>query len=199
MEYYKNLKIPAFLFFEVADTQDLKKLVIKGKPTKNQLKKAWEKIYDAYFERLQDRKMQQALETRKSIGLLKMKIDIVENVLFGMSLSGATKEMLLEIIVSLKKIGIYLDDTKPMLEAILNALQIDLVNLKTELDVEIEKYRNMASGEKGNYVDDVVSIENVLERTIPEEISLDKYISLKKSASKKVSVLKAQQQKTKKR
>lgn len=199
MTHYSNLKIPAYLFFEIAESNDLKSLVIKGKPTKNQLAKAWEKIYDAYYKRLDDRQMERAMDSKKRIGLLKMKIDIVENVLYVLSLINAPKELLVTVIQSLKKIGIHLDETKAVPLAVLNTLQVDLVNLRTELDVEVEKYAKMTSGEGLNFTDDVVGIENVLERSIPEDISLDKYISLKKSAKDKIARLKANQAKNKKK
>lgn len=199
MTYYNDLSIPAYLFFEIAETNDLQKLVIKYKHSDKTLQNAWDKIYDAYYERIEDKQMERALESKKLISLLKMKIDLLENVLYMLSIMQAPKELIKPVIDSLKKVGIHIDQEKPTPVSVLKALQIDMVNLRTELDVETANYTKLTSGKSSTFTDEIVGVENVLERTIAEDVSLGKYISLKKSAKDKITRLKASKSKTKRR
>ena len=197
MTYYNDLKIPAFLFFEIAESEDLSKLVISGNVDQELLEKAWEAIYDLYYARTDDTRMRNTMEAKKSIALLKMKIDIVYNSLHVLSLVDLTDAHVDLIITKLKSIGINLDKSDNLSSSILQTLQIDLVNLKAQLASDLDKYNAISKEVGSTFTDDLVSLENVLERTISEDVSLAKYISLKKSAKDRVKRLKDQQNKKK--
>lgn len=195
MNYYYDLKIPARLFFEIADSGNLELLVIKYKHKKEVLKKAWSKIYDLYFEKRDDKRMSMVLDYKKRIVLLKYKIDIINNCLKALVIVELPKEQLTAICEALKKLKIHIDPSKKITQEVLNALELDVNNLNIELDALLLKVKNMTSDIKSDFESDLVSIENTLERSISEDISLAKFIALERSASARSKSLKAMQNK----
>lgn len=195
VEYYEDLQIPARLFFEVIETSDLNLLVIKFKHKEEKLKEAWEKIYDLYYEKRNDSKMSHVLEVQKKMRLTQYKIDIIKDALRVLITLNLPKETAQTICEALMKLGVKIDNSKPINEEVLNKLQIDVNNLRIQLESQAEHLKTLTSGVKSSYEDACVSIENTLERTISEDVSLSKFISLENSAKERSKIIQSKRNK----
>lgn len=199
MKFYSNLAIPARTFFEIIESGDLSHLIISGKPSSKHLSNAWTKIYDLYYEKRQDSKMSMIFEHQKKMKLIEFKINVATNCMKALVIVDFPKEQLKEVCNALKKLNISIDPDKRITEEVLNKLQIDINNMKIQYDDQQAKIKNLSKGVKSDFEDICVNIENCLERSISENISMAKFISLEKSAIKKNNYQKAQAAKRKRK
>lgn len=139
--------------------------------------------------------MAHVLEVQKKMRLTQFKIDIIKDSLRVLITLNLPKETTQTICKSLRKLGIKIDPNKPMNEEVLNKLQIDVNNLKIQLETEAEQLKTLTSGVKSSYEDACVSIENTLERTISEDVSLAKFISLENSAKERSKIIQSKRNK----
>lgn len=201
--YWSDTKLPAHLFFEILESENLKLLSIKGKPSKSDLSKAWSNIFDEFYSLKNDTQLKQILRRKKSIIELNANIKISENALKVITIfkdvlvDDRLKNDLESLYNSLKQIGIHLDITKPINTEVLSVLQISVATYKTKLKIEQDELKSLTSGAKSSFEDSCVGIENVLDRTINEKVSLRKYVSLEKSAKEKNKRLMSQNRKSK--
>ena len=189
-KYYKDLKVPAYLFFDILETGKLKLLTIKGQPKEGKLKKAFSKIFDKYYEARNDGTLRLILKTKKSIIRLYRKIGIIEAVVLSLVQFSFPEDKVKELIANLRKGGINIDESLDLDKELLRVLKNDLAGLKTHLALEEHNLKELSKGEKSNFEDSIVALEGVFNFAIDEKISLAKYLSYQKSATKKVKASK---------
>ena len=185
-KYYKDLKIPAYLFFDILESNELKLLIIKGEPKEGKLEKAFTKIFDLYYEARNDGKLKLILKTKKNIIKLYRKIGIIEAVVLSLVQFSFPKENIKELIAGLRKGGININEDLDLDKELLRVLKNDLAGLKTHLALEESNLKDLSKGEKSSFEDSIVALENVFNFAIDENVSLAKYLSYQKSATKKV-------------
>ena len=185
-KYYKDLKVPASVFFEILDTNVLSLLVIKGSPTVNQLEKAFSKIFDKYFEKKNDTSLKLILKTRKNIIRLYRKIAIIESVVLSLVKFKFPEEHVEKLIAGLRKGGINIDETIDLDKELLRVLQIDLEAERTMLLLEENNLKELTKGKKSSFEDGIVSIEGVLGYSLKEDITLAKYLAYEASVKNKI-------------
>ena len=190
-KYWYNTKIPAYLFFEILESEKLKKLTIEGKPSKGDLRKAWSKIFDEFFTIKNDAQLKQILRRKNNIIRLNAEIKSAENalrvitMLQGVLVDSRLKESLKSLYESLKLLNIHLDIEKPINTEVLNALQISIAGLKTKLSIEEDELGDITKGAKSSFEDSCVAFETALGVTTNEIMSLRKYLSYEKSFKEK--------------
>ncbi len=185
-KYYKDLKVPAYLFFDILETGKLKLLTIKGQPKEGKLKKAFTKIFDLYYEAKNDGKLKLILKTKKNIIKLYRKIGIIEAVVLSLVQFSFPKDSIKELIEGLRKGGINIDESLDLDKELLRVLQNDLAGLKTHLALEEHNLKELSKGEKSSFEESLVALENVHNRPMDENMSLAMYLARLKSANKKV-------------
>lgn len=185
-KYYKDLKVPARLFFEILETSNLKLLIIKGNPKDGKLDKAFSKIFDLYFSERNDGKLKLILKTKKTIIKLYRKIGIIEAVVLSLVQFSFPKDKVKELIAGLRKGGININESLDLDKELLRVLKNDLAGFKTHLQLEEHNLKELSKGEKSSFEDSVVALEGVFNFAIDEKVSLAKYLSYQRSANKKV-------------
>ena len=185
-KYYKDLKVPAYLFFDILESNDLRLLIIKGEPKEGKLKKAFSRIFDLYYEVKNDGKLRLILKTKKNIIKLYRKIGIIEAVVLSLVQFSFPEDKVKELIAGLRKGGININEDLDLDKELLRVLKNDLAGFKTHLALEEDNLKNLSKGEKSSFEDSLVALESVFTFAIDEKISLAKYLSYQKSATKKV-------------
>lgn len=188
-ECWNSLKVPAVLFFEVIETNNIELLTIKGKPTIKQLIDSWEQIYDLYFQKKNDTKLKLILKTRAEIHEAEFRIKTIKNVVNVFRTLPLTKDQQQRLINKLNEINVYIDSNKGLLNELHRLATVFIPQLETRLEIDRMNLDELTKGKKTDFNDACVSIENILERTIEENVSLAKYLSLEKAADKKVKKL----------
>lgn len=189
-KYYKDLKVPAKIFFEILESSDLRLLILKGEPTANKLEKAFSDIFDKYFEAKNDGTLRLILKTKKTIIRLYRKIGIIEAVVLSLVQFSFPKDKVKELIANLKKGGINIDESLDLDKELLRVLQTDLAGFKTHLALEENNLKELSKGEKSSFESSIVSMEGVFGYSIDENVSLAKYLAYNKSAIRKASASK---------
>ncbi len=190
VKYYKDLKIPAYLFFDILETSDLRLLIIKGEPKAGKLDKAFSKIFDLYYEVKNDGKLKLILKTKKNIIKLYRKIGIIEAVVLSLVQFSFPKDKVKELITNLRKGGININENLDLDKELLRVLKNDLGGLRTHLALEEHNLKELSKGEKSSFEDSIVALEGVFNFAIDEKVSLAKYLSYQRSATKKVKASK---------
>lgn len=188
--YYQNANIPATLFYEILDSGELSLLVLKGKPTKNQLEKAFTNIFDEFFELKNDSKMRLVLKTKKEVIRLYRKIAIVEAIILSLVKFSFPDEQVKLLVEQLNKAGISVNGENDLDEELLKALQTSLAGYKNILALEEHNLKELTKGVKGTFEDSLVSLEGVIGYAIDETVTLRKYLAYEKRATKKVKAVK---------
>ena len=185
-KYYRDLKVPAYLFFDVLETNDLRLLVIKGNPKQNKLEKAFSNIFDLYYEAKNDGTLRLILKTKKSIIRLYRKIGIIEAVVLSLVQFSFPEDKVKELITNLRKGGININEDLDLDKELLRVLQNDLAGFKTHLALEEHNLVELCKGEKASFEESLAALEDVHNRPMDEKMSLAMFLARQKSASKKV-------------
>lgn len=192
MPKYNSIStIPAKVFFYILETKDYQ--LLKPKPKEKGLQEVFIAIYDDFFLKSDNFEAKEYLKVNKEIAFLEHKIGYLKQALHFYHYNKTTKEMRLSFIEALKEgYDIEIDIDKPFSEEVLRVLTIevgiiqnDLTSAKITYDGMIKKSKQKAF----DYEEQIVNLENVIKRSIADEIMLDKYIAYEKSAQKIVSQL----------
>lgn len=186
-KYWHDTRLPAELFFEILQSGKFKKLIIKGKPSKGELRKAWSKIFDEYFTIKDDTQLKEILRVKKNILKSTLKIQTIEASLKIFALGKLNKETTTNIVNKLKEIGVFIDLKKSLNEEVLRILKTHLAGLKTSLQLEEHQLKELTKGATTTFEDNCVNIEQCLGRSITENVSLRKYLAYEAQA-KRISI-----------
>lgn len=181
-KYYKDLKVPAHVFFDILESGKLKLLTIKGQPKEGKLKKAFSKIFDLYYEVKNDGKLRLILKTKKNIIKLYGKIGMLECVVLSLVQFTFPEDKVKGLIEGLRKGGINIDESVDLDRELLRVLQTDLAGYKTHLALEEHNLTELTKGEKSSFMDSIVALEGSRGYALDDKMSLDKYLSYLKKA-----------------
>jgi hypothetical protein len=134
----------------------------------------FERIYDLYFQAIADPKMQMVLKQQNLINSLNYKINMCVLIINHLAESKLTEQDRIEICTELRKSGlnIHLKDFE-------GSIKQTIGRLKMQLKIENESIPK--NTQKVSFHKQLVDLENILKRNIPEDISLAKFIELQKS------------------
>ena len=183
--FYRDLEIPAKLFFDIMDTGDVRLLIIKGDPRDKLLDKAFENIFDKYYEKKNDGTLHLILKTRKRIVILYRKIGTIEGVLLSLSTFNFPEEDIKKLVEGLKKLKVFINLENNLNSEILKALQVSLAGMKTQLALEEHNLTELTKGKKQDFIDTIVMLEQVFEYQIDDKLTLGKYLSYQAAADRR--------------
>jgi seryl-tRNA synthetase len=183
---YSDCSIPSRLFFEIVDKGDYSLLGFKTDAENNE---AFEKIFDEYYELTNSARIKIDLSIRSDISMLTYKLKTVEFTFESIVNLPMTDAQRGELIDSLNELGVKIDKEKDIIEQIENLKRTYLGGLRNKLSLLNDKYESLkkSSGVKTSYEKMLVNIENVLERSIPENISLRKFLAYEQSVKEKIA------------
>lgn len=188
-EFWNDLSIPARLFFEIIETDNKSKLVKSGDglmPKKKQLEQAWSDIYDKYFEMMNDSKMRLIIKIKKKIIMLHSKIEVATMVLSAVATQPMTNEHRVMLLEKLNSLNLNIDVKNDHKVEILKALKVTIAGLVNLRELEIDNLKNITKEVKRTFDDNCVIIEE-FGYTVDEHVSLSRYISYEKAATKKAN------------
>ncbi len=143
-----------------------------------------------YYDVKNDCKLKLILKTKKNIIKLYRKIGIIEAVVLSLVQFRFPKDKVKELITNLRKGGININENLDLDKELLRVLKNDLGGLRTHLALEEHNLKELSKGEKSSFEDSIVALEGVFNFAIDEKVSLAKYLSYQRSASKKVKASK---------
>ena len=188
--------IKARIFFKILDTKDYQ--LLKPKPREKGLEQVFMSIYDEFFIHSENNEAKQYLELSKKIAELQYKISNLKRALHFYYYNKTTKEMRLGFIEALKNgYDIEINPNESFSSEVLRVLNIDLGVLENELTIAEDEFKQLTSKTQqkiSSYESKIVAVENVLKRSIDDDITLAKYIELEKSARQIISEQQRQQQ-----
>ena len=189
--------IKAKIFFKILDTKDYQ--LLKPKPREKCLEQVFMSIYDEFFIHSENNEAKQYLELSKKVAEYEYKISNLKRALHFYYYNKTTKEMRLGFIEALKKgYDIEIDPNESFSSEVLRVLNIDLGILENELEISKNELIQLTKKETqkiSSYESKIVAVENVLKRSIDDDITLAKYIELEKSARQIISEQQRQQSK----
>jgi len=208
MPKYHNIEtIPAKVFFTILESKNYQ--LLKPKPKEKGLEKIFISIYDEFFIKSDNAEAKQYLETTTEIARLNYKISTLKLNLHNQYVNQETindSEELRELKISMRndfiealQIGynITIDKEQPFINEVERVLTTEIGFLDNDLAMLEMNYKSMISNSKQkafDYEENIVAMENVLNRNINDGIMLDKYIAYGKNVNKIV-----EQQKQKKK
>ena len=182
VEYWKDLRIPAALFFYNLGKDDLSYLIISGKPTEEQLTQAYDAIYDAYFDKRASKKSRILLETRNKIAVLILKIETVKTIIKFAVEFPLTDDLRDQLIKGLVKAGVRIKEGESTRDVIIKVDEQYLPSWETELEIEKGNLKDEEEKEVVSYETSLEIISDIKNRHYPEDMSLERFLSAEKSA-----------------
>jgi len=187
MPKYNSIEtIPAKTFFTILESKNYQ--LLKPKPREKGLEQVFISIYDEFFIKSDNQEAKQYLETATEIANLKYKIATLKQSLHFYFYNKTTEKMRDEFIEALQiGYGIIIDKEQPFINEVQRVLTIEIGILENELTFAENNYSQMikqSSKKAFDYEENIVSMENVLNRNIKDGIMLDKYIAYGKNVNK---------------
>lgn len=194
--YWTDGEIPAKIFFDILFNKCLDKV---GTASVEELEKAFDKIFDEYVERSGNEQIQmwykKQCEVAKTISI----IEAIELILYRICYGELTVNERLELIDALNsieerhetdyapaKMVVKFDINKPFFEEVHRVQTVVLGRLRTKLRAEQANEKQQEEAVKYNFEGDLVAIENVMGRSLDDNVTLRKYLEYVKSANRKV-------------
>lgn len=183
--------IPAKVFFKILETKDYQQL--KPKPREKGLEKIFIGIYDEFFIKSNNHEANEYLRLTKEVAFCKAKIAYLKQALHFYFYNQTTKEMRMEFIEALKTgYDIVIDSEVKFIDEVQRVLSIEIGIIQNDLTMSESNFSQMTNKSQGKafeYEKQIVSIENVIKRSISDDITLSKYIAYEKSAENIISEL----------
>lgn len=181
---WHNGEILARLFFEILATENLNLLKIdEGHAKKSDLKRAWAKIYDEYFELENDPKMNIILKTKMRILQMARSIEMVRQAVYAICTVNFDDEQISKIVDGIEKNGFEFDRKNPI-DSCLSILKEQIPSLETRIEIERDNLDSLLKGEATTFEENCVAFESHGFR-VDENCSLRRYVAYKKSVIKK--------------
>lgn len=185
-KYYKDLEIPAKLFFSILEDSEIDKLIIKGSPKKEELEKAWINIIDMFFTGRNDPKKELILKSQAIIRLIPYKMDMFTMYASILHSNPFNNEQLLELIDELKTVGLRINIKKDLNDEILRVLKQKIPALEIELKQQKEGLKELTKGDKLEFYSAIASLTKANNGVpLPENITLGFYLAYEKQLTSK--------------
>jgi len=187
---YTNIDtIPAKTFFKILETKDYQ--LLKPKPKEKGLEQVFISIYDEFFIKSDNTEANEYLKLTKEIASLEYKIAYLKQALHFYFYNRTTEAMRMEFIEALK-VGydIVINIELPFIDEVKRVLSVEIGIIENDLSLAKTNYEKMTKKSQQKAFDyelQVVNLENVIKRSINDDITLAKYIAYEKTAKKIVS------------
>jgi hypothetical protein len=187
MSKYNSISnIPAKLFFDILETKDFNLLEpIEGEDAEE----VFVAIYDDYFVKSNNYRSNEFLRLRQEIDFMEHKIQSVVQVLDFLMFNETDLEIRNTLLQALKDIGIGIDLEGKFEDEIRNVLQVELGLIENELNIakfDLENLTKIKDNKQFDYFETIVNFETILERNLPDEILLIKFIYYEKMCDNKI-------------
>lgn len=171
---YSSLDVPAKVFYKVLSTGDVSLL---GHESEQENTEAFDIIYDLYFSEVNNAFMKVMMKSRNRLVFLNYKITVLSNAINFIATTPLTTEDAKPLRDALLKMGVQLNQ---------NSINQQIGILRNEILAEENAVKEFNKGEKSSFEARIVWMENVLGRSIDDNITLAKDIELEKSANLKI-------------
>jgi len=187
-KYHNIDTIKAKVFFDILKTKNYQ--LLKPKPREKGLEEVFISIHDEFFIKSDNKEANEYLRLINEIAFFNYKIAVLQRDLHFYYYNKTTKQMRLDFIDALQTGYDIVIDKEANFEAeVLRVLTIEIGIIQNDLTQAKIIFEQMTEKSKKTVVefeDQIVSMENVLDREIKDGITLAKYIALQKSAKLKL-------------
>jgi hypothetical protein len=185
MAKYNSIEnIPAKLFFEVLNTRDY---TLLGAEQENEdLEAIFTEIYDDFFVKINNPQAKMYLEMTWKVNFLSYKIETIRQVMHFLWYENVIEEHRLKILDALEKgCGIYVDKSAKFADEVLRVLQVECGIIENDLTMATLELKNtFGKQEEGkfDFYKTIVSLSNIHNRNIEDNIVLAMYVAIENSA-----------------
>ena len=185
MAKYNSIEnIPAKLFFEVLNTRDYTLLVAEQE--NEDLEVIFTEIYDDFFVKINNPQAKMYLEMTWKVNFLSYKIETIRQVMHFLYYENVIEEHRLKILDALEKgCGIYVDKSAKFADEVLRVLQVECGIIENDLTMATLELKNtFGKQEEGkfDFYKTIVSLSNIHNRNIEDNIVLAMYVAIENSA-----------------
>jgi hypothetical protein len=185
MSKYNSIEnIPAKLFFEVLNTRDY---TLLGAEQENEdLEAIFTEIYDDFFVKINNPQAKMYLEMTWKVNFLSYKIETIRQVMHFLWYENVIEEHRLKILDALEKgCSIYVDKSAKFADEVLRVLQVECGIIENDLTMATLELKNtFGKQEEGkfDFYKTIVSLSNIHNRNIEDNIVLAMYVAIENSA-----------------
>lgn len=185
MAKYNSIEnIPAKLFFDVLNTRDYTLLVAEQE--NEDLEAIFTEIYDDFFVKINNPQAKMYLEMTWKVNFLSYKIETIRQVMHFLWYENVIEEHRLKILDALEKgCGIYVDKSAKFADEVLRVLQVECGIIENDLTMATLELKNtFGKQEEGkfDFYKTIVSLSNIHNRNIEDNIVLAMYVAIENSA-----------------
>ena len=189
-KYDTIYNIPAKVFFNILENKDYQNLC--PKPKEKGLESVFIAIYDQFFIKSNNPEANEYLKLTKEIAFLEHKIGYLKQALHFYFYNQTTEQMRIDFINAVKQgYDIEIDRDVPFIDEVQRILSVEIGIIQNDLTLaklNFEAMTKKSQKKAFDYESQIVNIENVIKRSIADDITLAKYIAYEKSANQIISI-----------